>query len=555
MSRSIFQYLRSHFQLSLSAFYFYAPISVMAVPLIFWTEELPASIAELLLVGMVITTITFFIYWFLIYVFQRFHYINQLISGALILIVTGILRGLILFNTFEVLGYQNPTPLLARISSSIFNVFVWLALISIVSENNQRFIRRYRALLTQILVLKLRNNSDLQPGYSYIEDHILKMQLRLKKSIGQIRSATEISNPEKLMAEELRKEIEEELKPLNQRLWVKSAYDPPSIRFNSVLETAVSELKFRFPLTATIFLAFLVVNTFLLIGSLSAFCYGLLSFFSFYLFNKIRLNMVHRFYEKRRVVNSIFLILVGFTVGTSTTILLDLVGLSHSYSAIFFIAPILSLLVLASSFIELTISDRRTLMEILSRESMALNEHFLEKMDRGNAASYLHNSLQSELSSLAIQLDSIAKNPDLVKSQQITQRIESFISRSSRDDYKDFLETPESRIKRIIESWDGIADIDSSIDEEIFNDPSRASLVVQLIQEAIANAVRSGSANKIKVTGQYSGDSFKISVQDNGQTSSSDEKRGMGSEWIDSVAAAEWVLEQSENGRTLRVEI
>jgi len=381
------------------------------------------------------------------------------------------------------------------------------------------------------------------------------MQKRLKSSIEQIRSTAEIGSPEMQIAEEFRKEIEEELKPFNQGLWLKSTYDQPLIRFSLVLKMAVTELKFRFTFTAALYLAILVVNTILILDSHLAISYGLISISLFFLLNAFRISLLQRFYEKNRTINLIFLVLVGFAVGIFATLILDLFGLNHSYSAALLIAPILPFLIVSSSFIELTIADRRSLMEKLSKESANLNQEFFEKMHRGNAASYLHNSLQSELSSIALQLESIAKNPDLGKSQQVTQIVESFVSRSSREDYRDFLETPKSRLERITESWEGIVRIDLTIDNKVFEDYSRASIVVQLIQESIANAVRSGSADHITITGNYDRDSFRMIVLDNGHRAVSAEKRGLGSDWLDSIAVTEWTLEQSLQGRTLRVEI
>jgi len=555
VSKSIFPYLRNHFRLSLSAFYFYIPASVLAVPLIFWTEEFPATITRLLLVGLAVTLSTFSLFWFLIYISEKSKISSPLIAGTLILLLVGIFRGLALYYLFEFLGYQNPTSVSERVLNSIFNVFVWLGLSSILIENKRRFIRRYRALLTQIFILKLRNSSDFQPGYTYIEDHIIRMQKRLKSSIEQIRSTAEIGSPEMLIAEEFRKEIEEELKPFNQRLWLKSTYDQPLIRFSLVLKMAVTELKFRFPVTAAVYLAILVVNTILILDSHLAISYGLISISSFFSLDAFRISLIQRFYEKSRTINLIFLVLVGFAVGIFATLILDLLGLNHSYSAALLIAPILPFLIVSSSFIELTISDRRSLMEKLSKESANLNQEFLEKMHRGNAASYLHNSLQSELSSIALQLESVAKNPVLSKNQQVTQIIESFVSRSGREDYRDFLETLKSRLERITESWEGIVKIDLTIDNKVFEDYSRASIVVQLIQESIANAVRSGSADQITITGNFDRDSFRMIVVDNGHRAVSAEKRGLGSDWLDSIAVTEWTLEQSLEGHTLRVEI
>jgi signal transduction histidine kinase len=553
--RSRFQYLDEYFRVSVKAFYFYIPASILAVPLIFWREDLPASVPQLLSLGTLVTVLTFLVYSLLVYTSRKFAQSDFGLLGILTLLLTGVIRGLLLSYTFNLIGYEDPISLIERLLTSIFNVSVWLGFGSILIENHRRFQRRYRAMLTQILVLKLRNNSDFQPGYSYIEEHIVEMQLRLKSSIEEIRSATDISSAETALAKKFRQEIDEELKPLNQRLWVKSAYSVPSLRFKEVLKTACAELKFNFHFTAWIFVGILVLNTIVLIGSAESLSYGLLSYIAFYFLNELRLLLLKRSNNKPMALNSFFLVLIGFSVGLFSTFILDILGFSHSYSAALLIAPVLPVLIITISFIQLALSDRETLIDILTRQTKNLNEDYMDKLNRGNAASYLHNSLQSELSSLAIHLDSISRNPDPFRSELVSQKIDSFISRSRREDFRDFLETPDLRLKRIIESWEGIASIDLSLDSMVLEDPSRASLVVQLIQEAIANAIRSGHANKIEITGTFLRETIKITVSDNGRAPLETLKRGVGSEWIDSIAVTEWNLERSDSGSVLTVEI
>jgi hypothetical protein len=553
--RSFQQFLDDYFRVSIKAFYFYIPSSIIAVPLIFWSGELPASVLQLLVLGSFATVITFLIYALLIRVSRRFTEISYVQLGILTLITTGIARGLLLTYIFNLMGYEDPISLIERLLTSVLNVSLWLGFGSIVIENHRRFIRRYRAMLTQILILKLRNSADFQPGYAYIETHIVEMQARLKSSIDEIRSATDISSPESALAGKFRKEIDEELKPLNQRLWVKSAYSPPSLRFKEVFKTACTELDFKFHLTAWIFLGILFLNTVVLIGTVESLAYGLLSYICFYLLNILRILLIEKFNKKRTLLNTIFLMSIGLSVGIFSTLILDFVGFRHSYSAAIFIAPVLPVLIITISFIQLALSDRDTLMEILSRQSHDLNEDYMERLNRGNAASYLHNSLQSELSSLAIQLESISQNPDPLRSEIVSQKLDSFLSRSRREDFRDFLETLDLRLKRIVESWEGIAEIKLSLDPLMLEDPSRASLVVQLIQESIANAIRSGHANSIEISGAYAGEIVKITVTDNGRAPAETSKRGVGSEWIDSIAVTEWTLKRSELGSVLTVEL
>ena len=554
MLRRILLYLTTNFQLSIKAFYFYIPTSIFAIPLIFW-GVFPASFTELVLLGLVTTLMTFGVYWSLLQLFKGIKYRNHFSAGIFILLITGIARGIFMFISFDYLGYQNPSPLLGRVFNSVWNVYIWLGLGSIFIESKRRFTRSYRAALTQILILKLRDSSISQTGYAYISDQILQMQMRLKGIVEENASTVNALGTEQILADSLRREVELELKPLSQRLWVKSAYDPPSVRFISVLKTSITQLNFRFHLAATIYAGSYVLNTIFLLKPGISIAYGILVYFQFYLVNRLREVLIANFEGRRNFINLLFLLLVGLIVGLGTTLIFELLGLIYFYSAAILIAPTLPVLIVAASFIELAFSDRKTLMEILSKESRVQNEDFLAKVNRGNAASFLHNSLQSELTALALQLDSVAKNPEADQSKYVMERVESFITRSRSEDFENFLESPEIRLRRILESWEGIATISLNLDEKIYNDGARASLTVQLIQESISNAIRSGRANEISISGEFFGDSFKITVSDNGKAVTTNRKRGIGSEWIDSIATEDWAFEETDKGRTLKVEI
>lgn len=555
MFKATFRYLYRNFQLSLTAFYFFLPTSILAVPIVFWTEELPASFATLFFVGILVTAITFSVYWLLISIARRFSRANRLVSGVAVLLGTGITRGLVIFHVFDLFGFQNPTPITGRILNSILNVFIWLGLGSIVLEGNRKFIRQYRALMTQILVLRLRENSEQQDGFNYIAQQLLQMQMRMKGIIEKIQTSSSGLPPEKVLAMHLRKEVEEQLRPLSQRLWVKSIFDPPSVRFGSSVKAAIKDLKVRFHLIASIYVMTVILNTVLLTGPALAILYGALIYLFFFISNELRKGVSRRLGLYVAKVNIFFVVFVGFGVSFGSTYALDVLGLSHSYEAAILIAPTLSVFVVAASFIELALSDRGTLLKILSRGIKIQDSDYLERVGRGNAASYIHNSLQSELTSLIFQLDSIAANPDPIRSILIMEKVESFISRSRSEDFKNSLETPELRLKRVTQSWEGIATISIALDEEIYADPIRASLMVQLIEESVANAVRSGRASKIDIVAKFAVDSLKVTVRDNGQAAIKSRGQGLGLKWIDSVAVSHWALEENDSGRTLTVEI
>ena len=555
MSNSTFFFLGRNLRPSLLGFYFFIPISVIAIPLSYASQGLPASIQRLAFIGILITLTTFAFYFAIFKALANLKLSNLFVSTVILLVATGVIRGFLFYWFIEFFELPNPTPLFGRILNSTFTTVFWIGLASLFIESNDRFARRYRAILTQILLLRLRENAQSEPGYAYMAKQITSLQLKIKNTLLETRKMGSKQNPELLIANALRKEIEEELKPLSQRLWVKSVFEPPNFRFWELLKTSIFELKYPFQLTALLYSAANFINVAQIIGSSIAILFGISSYGLFYLAESVRLKTCNSFSSNKGKLNAAFVVVLGFFIGLGNSLIFDFLGLAHSYSVALITAPSLSILLIATSLIKLAAADRSSLIEILSRRARDEDYDYLEKISRGNAASYIHNSLQSELTALALQLDALADNPDSFQNKIVMERLESLVNRSISEDFNSFLETPQLRLQRIIESWDGIAAIDLNIDPRVFSDSSRAALVVQLVQESVANAVRSGGASKISITGEIKNESIVITARDNGLNNEVNGNTGIGSKWLDSIAVTNWSLEVSEHGHLLSVEI
>jgi signal transduction histidine kinase len=409
--------------------------------------------------------------------------------------------------------------------------------------------------LTQILILKLRDSQAPEPGYALMAQQIARMQLNIKRTIqDKEHSRRELNHAEEL-AKALRSEIESGLRPLSQRLWIKSVFAPPSTKVTGVVNAAISELKYPFFLTATLYGCANVINTTQSLGFSSGVIFGVSTFIVFCLFERLRLAAISKFPSGRRFLNYFYVFFVGMAVGLVPHFVFKYLKLDYSFAVAIFSAPSLPILIIAVAGIRLSLSDRESMFDILNRRISQSKLENLDSIIHGNAASYLHNSLQSELTALALQLDSLANNPDPERNRVVMEKLEALVSQSKSEDFKNFMETPEARLNRVVNSWDGIAEIDLNIDPLVWKDSSRSTIVVSLIQEAVANSVRSGRANRVHVVSEYSKDSIFVTVTDNGSAQVTTERRGIGSQWIDRIAISDWKLEETDKGRVLRVEI
>ena len=555
MYRKSLNFLDTQLRLSKLAFFIFIPFSIAAAPFAFSFRTNAPSIGKLLLVGCAITLPTVLIYILLLSLVARYRSTNSTLINLLVLAATGLFRGFVFFYLVELLDLQNPSPLLGRLLNSIYTVVFWVGLLSILIESNRRFKRRYRALLTQILILKLRSSESPDPGYALMAQQIARMQLKIKATIQDRQPDQGAAVHAETLASALRNEIETGLKPLSQRLWVKSIFAPPSTKLSGVINTAITELRYPFILTAVLYGCSNVINTTQSLGFFAGIVYGVSTFIVFWFLEKARYLSVLKFFSKSSYINGFFVAFIGLLVGVTTNGVFRILDLDYSFAVAVLSAPSLPILIISVAGIKLTLHDRQTMFDILSKKVSKVKKESIDSVVHSNAASYLHNSLQSELFALALQLDKLAENPDPLQNRIVMERIEALVSQSKSEEFKNFLETPSERLNRITTSWTGIAEVTLDIDETIWSDSSRSSIVVSLAQEAIANAVRSGHANMVHITANIDGDCIVVTVSDNGSAILITTRQGIGSQWIDRIAVSDWTLQQRETGHVLRVEI
>jgi hypothetical protein len=381
------------------------------------------------------------------------------------------------------------------------------------------------------------------------------MQLKISTTIQERGIEQSDANHAGTLGAALREEIEINLKPLSQRLWMKSLLAPPSAKIAGVITSAIAALQYPFIFTATLYGCANIINTTQSLGFFPGVVYGVSTFIIFSIFEKMRQFLILKFISISGYINGYFVALIGFAVLFATNWVFKVMGLNYSFVIALLSAPALPMLIISVAGVKLTLQDRQTMLNILGRKVLKVENERLDLVLSGNAASYLHNSLQSELNALALQLDSIVQNPDPVQNKIVMERIDALVSQSRGDDFKLFFETPQVRLDRVVASWAGIADVDLALDIGIWDDAVRSSIVASLVQEAIANSVRAGKATRVNVSGKIVGDSIVVTVLDNGATTLLTERRGIGSQWIDRIAITDWKVEQTDKGHSLRVEI
>jgi glucose-6-phosphate-specific signal transduction histidine kinase len=135
--------------------------------------------------------------------------------------------------------------------------------------------------------------------------------------------------------------------------------------------------------------------------------------------------------------------------------------------------------------------------------------------------------------------------------KDLTSTFETRDVGTSIDDFQKFVNNPIERLNRLQSAWKGIADVNIIIPTQAVEDQNRNILLVQIVEEAIANAVRHAGATQVKVTAEMLPDArVRFSVINDG-VSSKEESIGLGSVWLDHHAPNSWSREKLANGSEL----
>jgi hypothetical protein len=196
------------------------------------------------------------------------------------------------------------------------------------------------------------------------------------------------------------------------------------------------------------------------------------------------------------------------------------------------------------SLFRLTTRDHELILTLLDKSEYPpfSSDIGLSQVGERDLASYLHNSLQSELLAIASQLEEAAEAADRNDSLRLLQKVSSIVNRSFLDEYAKFSESPLQRLEVVQKSWKGILDLEVSISKDLLLDPRRNAILVQTVEEFAANSFRHGRATKVVVTGKSCDLGLQLVLESNAAHKITGES-GLGSKWLDQVSLSEWRIE------------
>ncbi|MFM8351305.1 MAG: hypothetical protein ACKN9D_09560 [Actinomycetales bacterium] len=218
-------------------------------------------------------------------------------------------------------------------------------------------------------------------------------------------------------------------------------------------------------------------------------------------------------------------------------------------------------------FIAMAIEAVRARDEVLSALQARINAevallHQQKGRSRGDAqrlSLFVHHSVQSELSAIAMRASEAALGHDVATmdtvSYEARERIGQLASLDAHSAPWKQSARGREHIDTVVQAWTGLLSIDLELPEESACRADQWQLAARVVEEALANAARHSGASSIAITGHCERSALVLEVTDDGRRDSDPSVPGLGTWWLDRIAPGEWSLEHGDQGSTLTVRI
>ena len=455
----------------------------------------------------------------------------------------GCFRGVLMVLLDEPFGLVDNVDVATRVfSAAVFTGFAFSAATYLAHEGTA-FSRRYAALRNQIAAGASKDTdplSPLTPNHLAMEDLTRVLQALGKLVSGQDATAENL----RIAAEAVRTKSDQVVRPLSHKIWMDSRVSAPKARFSEVLKRAIIDLDYSLgrilAFEAMFFLGLVSVFSIerVLLASLVL---PLVSLFSIAFRPKKR----DRSTSRAALLNSVFLVAISLIPIFVDDLLVQLAGYD---SALFpvnpftFVAPLwLGLTIFFDSSLAVLRKSRAELVEDLEKQKASAR-----MTGDGNLAGFLHNSLQSELTVLSLQLQAASESKNPTDAKAAWEQLGAWINKSVSEDFENSKVDPASRAYGSIAAWHGIAEVEINISPETFSGHPMASLLVQVIEESISNSVRHLKATKITFHFDPS-NTDQLIIETNGRPSATP-TNGIGVSWLNSISLKPTELVATANG-------
>ena len=551
--------------LSQTAFLAFVPVGILGVAIVIPVEKVTASQRfDWFLVGVIAQGVLAVA----ILIFNKIYF--RFIKGAkfsvayifFALFTSGALRGIAIGQAAPIFDLADPTAPTVRAINSGITVIIWMGIIGLMLEAQSSYVREYQDLYQRFLMLKsgrLPDGRALNSGrLSEIAEQVAQMTSPVRTKLAKLSEGSFTDAQVREAVADLQQVVKEQIRPLSHRLWFDRTSHLLKFKLSNLLLDAfkTDETPILFFTALTTFSIFVGTTVSMGInkGAVISLIFGMTIYMLFTL-EKLLLKIE---IIKSKFIHPIFLILIA-------TVPLLLTHVYFNFSEIAYwglfsnigVAGSVFLTAIFTTMLSQSLIDRAKIIDILTTQitSGYVEEHLqaIARMtEDSEIASYLHSSLQSELTAVALKLDQAAKSGNRDEVKSIIQYAQIVIERDLTVNFHAGEHSPLERINALLDAWRGIADIKIDLQKIELCETQVLTDISQVIEEAVSDAVRFGNANLISISGDASPDHYYFKVTDNGK-SKPQGGSGLGTILLDEIAPNLWRREFALEGTNLEV--
>ena len=454
----------------------------------------------------------------------------------------GAARGIAIALLPAIWNLSTVTSIPVRIVSSAIIFGLWLVMIGAALGANDRYRAELDALVDELAL------HELQLRAADAEQSTLQRSraaARIAESTEPIASVLEAAGgsvDHARTARLVQNAIEERLRPLSHQFWFDRA---------PVIETPRSATEFAGRVLSTpipwrralpLMTALLVVNSVVRWGLPTGFAAGVVGSTSVALIvlTFTRLGRFHRLPWNGAMY--VLLLLVPAPAGVATVEALSGQDQVASVNVLLAVGVPIALLIGAAAN-TLVVDRQATLRGLRERIAEPVWDAHLGELHRrrveSDAASFLHNSVQSRLAAASLQLELASRQGDEARAADALHQARATLEMAAAAHSTPIGSPPRERLDELAVAWEGIAEV--TIESPDVLEPESAwRMAVEAVEECVANAVRHGHASRVSVLCRQNATAIEIDVDDDGFGLTGAEGAGLGSVWMSQVTEGQW---------------
>ena len=436
------------------------------------------------------------------------------------------------------LGEVNPWRLVSGIVLGLVLVLVTTLLVGVV--------RAYRRERQQLEV----ENARLEAVAAEIDVEIAASDTATARRVERTLVDALSTESERIDADQLDALAHDVVRPLSHELAQQlPTWSPPplpdsptQVRFRQILDQSSRRSPFLPVATALVLLTLAAVPVIAAVGLRQTAVYGVIGFVSLTGLLWLANVLVNRLIPGRSITTrtatvAICAVLVGLIFAVLAAAVSNLTGaVVVTESGIRFGLSVL--IAVLAWILSVARGLLRQLAEILTRLKQVSNQlnwqvarlRQTQWARQRYIARLFHGPLQTLLMKSAHELRTVDVDDTTGLRDRLKREIQELLTNVEDGDEK--ISWPDG-LSRIISTWDGIVEITVAQDQAVLDvlevDPVGRSLAIEIVSQAVANAVRHGNATSITLISRISERELWLDIRDNGESEPSDSV-GMGTQ-------------------------